>query len=42
MLDVDYSLWRKPRRENFEDQTKKVIEFTEMWKPYDFTGGNKL
>ncbi|XP_043475298.1 CWF19-like protein 2 [Leptopilina heterotoma] len=42
MLDVDYSLWRKPRRENFEDQTKKVIEFTQMWKPYDFTGGQKL
>ena len=42
MLDVDYSLWRKPKRESFEEQSKKVMEFTEMWKPFDFTGGHKL
>ncbi|XP_015594629.1 CWF19-like protein 2 isoform X2 [Cephus cinctus] len=40
MLDLDHSLWRKPRRENFDTQRKKVMEFAEMWKKYDFTADN--
>ncbi|RZF35632.1 hypothetical protein LSTR_LSTR008603 [Laodelphax striatellus] len=37
ILDVDHSKWRKPRREKFDDQRKKVVEFTKLWKPFDFT-----
>ncbi|XP_043290104.1 CWF19-like protein 2 [Venturia canescens] len=37
ILDLDHSLWRKPRRENFDQQRKKVLEFATSWKPYDFT-----
>ncbi|KAL6265373.1 hypothetical protein P5V15_002172 [Pogonomyrmex californicus] len=32
MLDLDHNLWRKPRRQNFEEQRLKVLEFTEKWK----------
>lgn len=41
MLDLDHSLWRKPRKENFDQLRKKVMEFTEIWKKYDFTVNNK-
>jgi hypothetical protein len=37
MLDLDHSLWRKPRREDFDLQRKKVLQFAEWWKMYDFT-----
>ncbi|XP_021916125.1 CWF19-like protein 2 isoform X2 [Zootermopsis nevadensis] len=37
MLDLDHSLWRKQRRENFDMQRKKVLQFAEWWKTYDFT-----
>ncbi|XP_067013384.2 CWF19-like protein 2 [Anabrus simplex] len=37
MLDLDHSLWRKQRRESFDVQCKKVVEFAKLWKPYDFT-----
>ncbi|XP_063981765.1 CWF19-like protein 2 [Diachasmimorpha longicaudata] len=37
MMDLDSHMWRKPRRENFECQRKKVIEFAEKWKKYDPT-----
>ena len=37
ILDVDPQRWRKPRRENFDQQRKKVLDFAAMWKPYDFT-----
>ena len=40
ILDLDHTLWRKPRRQNFEEQRKKVIEFAASWKPYDFTSNN--
>ena len=36
-MDVDSRLWRKPRKEIFDDQRKKVVNFAKMWKPYDFT-----
>ncbi|GLH06534.1 CWF19-like protein 2 homolog [Gryllus bimaculatus] len=37
MMDLDHSLWRKQRRENFDTQRKKVIDFAEMWKKHDIT-----
>ncbi|VDI21594.1 Hypothetical predicted protein, partial [Mytilus galloprovincialis] len=37
MLDAEPQLWRKPTKENFDDQRKKVLQFAEKWKPYDWT-----
>ncbi|CAC5398373.1 CWF19-like protein 2 homolog,CWF19-like protein 2 [Mytilus coruscus] len=37
MLDAEPQLWRKPSKENFDDQRKKVLQFAEKWKPYDWT-----
>ncbi|XP_067842240.1 CWF19-like protein 2 isoform X2 [Heptranchias perlo] len=37
MLDLEPRRWRKPNRENFDDQRKKVLQFSHWWKPYDFT-----
>ncbi|PNF29390.1 CWF19-like protein 2 [Cryptotermes secundus] len=37
MLDLDHSLWRKQRREEFDSQRKKALQFAEWWKMYDFT-----
>ncbi|XP_071590800.1 CWF19-like protein 2 [Heliangelus exortis] len=37
MLDLEPRLWKKGIRQNFEEQRKKVLEFAQWWKPYDFT-----
>ncbi|XP_068870694.1 CWF19-like protein 2 isoform X2 [Aphelocoma coerulescens] len=37
MLDLEPQLWRKGIRQNFEEQRKKVLQFAQWWKPYDFT-----
>uniref|UniRef100_UPI00398EC46A CWF19-like protein 2 n=1 Tax=Pristiophorus japonicus TaxID=55135 RepID=UPI00398EC46A len=37
MLDLEPRRWRKPIRENFDDQRKKVLQFSHWWKPYDCT-----
>ncbi|XP_055053468.2 LOW QUALITY PROTEIN: CWF19-like protein 2 [Misgurnus anguillicaudatus] len=37
MLDLEPRRWRKPIRENFDDQRKKVLAFAQWWKPYDCT-----
>ncbi|XP_051842881.1 CWF19-like protein 2 isoform X2 [Antechinus flavipes] len=37
MLDAEPRLWRKGVRENFDNQRKKVLQFAQWWKPYDFT-----
>lgn len=37
MIDSDHRLWKKPPKENFEEQRKKVLKFADMWKPYDWT-----
>ncbi|XP_013392570.1 CWF19-like protein 2 [Lingula anatina] len=37
MMDLEPRMWRKPFKENFEDQRKKVLEFANWWKPYDWT-----
>ncbi|XP_043253337.1 CWF19-like protein 2 [Colletes gigas] len=35
MLDLDHDMWRKPRKENFDQQREKVLKFSEIWKKYD-------
>ncbi|MBN3279152.1 C19L2 protein, partial [Polyodon spathula] len=37
MLDLEPRCWRKPFRENFDDQRKKVLQFAQWWKPFDCT-----
>jgi hypothetical protein len=37
MLDLEPRVWRHPRRESFEAQRKKVIDFGSKWKSFDFT-----
>ncbi|XP_051717737.1 CWF19-like protein 2 [Ctenopharyngodon idella] len=37
MLDLEPRRWRKPIRENFDDQRKKVLQFAQWWKPFDCT-----
>jgi hypothetical protein len=37
MLELDHSVWRKQRQESFDMQRKKVLQFAEWWKTYDFT-----
>ncbi|XP_047676759.1 CWF19-like protein 2 isoform X3 [Tachysurus fulvidraco] len=37
MLDLEPRRWRKPIRENFDDQRKKVLQFSQWWKPFDCT-----
>ncbi|XP_072170792.1 CWF19-like protein 2 [Diadema setosum] len=37
LLDVEPRLWRHPPKENFEDQTKRVLQLTQWWKPFDWT-----
>ena len=36
-MDADPHLWRKPKKQSFEDQRKKVMNFAKMWKPFDIT-----
>lgn len=37
MLDLDHSIWRKPRNENFDKQRRKVLDFSKKWRDFDFT-----
>ncbi|XP_046383601.1 CWF19-like protein 2 [Ischnura elegans] len=37
MLDLDHRLWKKKRPENFDQQRKKVVQFSKWWKEYDWT-----
>ncbi|KAH0556521.1 CWF19-like protein 2 [Cotesia glomerata] len=41
MLDLDSHMWRKPRKEKFDEQKKKVMEFADQWRKYDCTGKSK-
>lgn len=34
ILDLDHNLWRRPKKETFEQQKEKVLEFTKMWDKY--------
>lgn len=42
MLDLDCNLWRKPRKESFDEQRVKVLEFTEMWKKCNFSQAENI
>lgn len=35
MLDLHHSKWRKPKRQSFDDQSKRVMEFSKKWKDFD-------
>lgn len=35
MLDLHHSKWRKPKRQSFDEQSKRILEFSKMWKPFD-------
>ncbi|KAK3098520.1 hypothetical protein FSP39_020282 [Pinctada imbricata] len=37
MVEAEPQLWRKPHKENFDDQRKKVLQFADWWKPFDWT-----
>ncbi|XP_046566167.1 CWF19-like protein 2 [Haliotis rubra] len=37
MVDAEPGLWRKPHKESFDVQRKKVLEFSAWWKPFDWT-----
>lgn len=37
MMDLDSNTWRRPRKQNFDQQRQKVIEFAEKWRKYDIT-----
>ncbi|KAG7177631.1 CWF19-like protein 2-like [Homarus americanus] len=37
MLDLDNNLWHKPRKENFDAQRRKVMEFNNWYKKFDPT-----
>ncbi|KAK3737019.1 hypothetical protein QZH41_018410 [Actinostola sp. cb2023] len=37
MLDLEPWTWHKPHKQNFEQHKKKVLQFAEWWKPYDWT-----
>ncbi|KOC59276.1 CWF19-like protein 2 [Habropoda laboriosa] len=36
MLDLDHDVWRKPKRENLDQQREKTLKFLEVWKKYEF------
>jgi len=37
ILDLEPRVWRNPKRENFDNQRKKVLDFGSKWKKVDFT-----
>lgn len=37
ILDLDHNLWRRPARQSFDVQNKRVLEFSNQWKDFDCT-----
>lgn len=35
MLDLNRDIWRKPKKEHFDQQREKVLKFSEIWKKYE-------
>ncbi|CAH1101972.1 unnamed protein product [Psylliodes chrysocephalus] len=35
MLDLHHSKWRKPKYQKFDEQSKRVMEFSAKWKDFD-------
>lgn len=40
ILDLEPRVWRNPKRENFDNQRRKVLEFGSKWREVDFTKKN--
>lgn len=38
MLDLHHSKWRKPKRQSFDEQSKRVLEFSQKWSKFDICG----
>lgn len=36
MLDLHHSKWRKPKKQSFEEQSRRVLEFSKGWSKFDF------
>ncbi|KAK7067195.1 hypothetical protein SK128_003604, partial [Halocaridina rubra] len=41
MLDLETNMWRKPRKENFDAQRRKVMEFSRWYREFDITQKEK-
>ncbi|KAJ3658649.1 hypothetical protein Zmor_010376 [Zophobas morio] len=37
MLDLHHSKWRKPKQQSFEEQSRRVLEFSKDWSDFDCT-----
>ncbi|XP_064214866.1 CWF19-like protein 2 homolog [Tribolium castaneum] len=37
MLDLHHSKWRKPKYQSFDEQSKRVVEFSKEWGDFDYT-----
>lgn len=37
MLDLHHSRWRKPKTQTFEEQSKRVLDFSVRWNEFNFT-----
>lgn len=35
MLDLHHSKWRKPKKQSFDEQSKRVLEFSKKWSKFD-------
>jgi len=35
MLDLNCNLWRKQKKQNFDEQILKVSKFTKLWEKYN-------
>lgn len=36
MLDLKHNIWRKPKKENVDQQHEKVLKFSKIWKKYEY------
>ena len=37
MMELDHSIWRKQKQDDFKTQRDKVMTFLKTWGPYDWT-----
>ncbi|ESO90638.1 hypothetical protein LOTGIDRAFT_191734 [Lottia gigantea] len=37
MIDASHRLWKNPPKESFDEQRIRVLEFSDWWKPHDWT-----
>ncbi|XP_065059112.1 CWF19-like protein 2 [Rhopilema esculentum] len=37
VLDLEPVRWRKPHKESFQQHKRKVLQFSELWEPFDWT-----